>query len=101
MAGSTSTKTGVAPAMTTVVAEATKENAEVMTSSPGATPTAFRASSSASVPEPVPTPWRAPHEGGQLALERLPLGPEDEAAGVEHAGVARPSARRAGPRAAA
>ena len=33
-----STKTGVAPAITMVVPDATKEKAEVMTSSPGPTP---------------------------------------------------------------
>ena len=55
-----STKTGTAPIITTVLAEATKENADVITSSPGPTPTAFRARSSASVPELRPMPWRAP-----------------------------------------
>ena len=80
-----STKTGTAPIIATVLAEATKENADVITSSPGPTPTAFRARTSASVPELRPMPWRAPHEGGQLRLERRHLGPEDEAAAREHA----------------
>src|SRR6185295_2085728 len=73
--GSTSTKTGVAPAITMVVAEATKENAEVMTSSPGLTPTALSARSRASVPEPVPTPWRAPHTSASSRSSALPSGP--------------------------
>ena len=73
-------------ASTTVLAEATKENAEVMTSSPGPIPNALRARSRASVPELTPTPWAAPPQRGQLGLEGLALRPEDEAAGVEHAG---------------
>ena len=56
VAGSTSTNTGCAPAMRIVEAEATKEKAGVITSSPGRTPTAARASRRASVPEATPMP---------------------------------------------
>ena len=45
-----STKTGVAPASAMTSAEATKENAEVITSSPGPMSSAMSAISSASVP---------------------------------------------------
>ena len=55
-----STNTGWAPAITIVDAEATKENADVITSSPGPTPTAVSARSSASVPELRPMPCRTP-----------------------------------------
>src|SRR6058998_243846 len=56
-----STKTGVAPVITMVEAEATKENAGVRTSSPGPTPRATSARRSASVPDATPTAWRTPH----------------------------------------
>src|SRR4029434_7222402 len=79
-----STKTGVAPTMVMVVADATNENAGVMTSSPGPTPTAMSASRSASVPDATPSAQRTPHRGAS-SRERPPLGAEDEVARVDHA----------------
>ena len=49
--GSMSTKTGCARSYRIALADATKENGEVMTSSPSATPTARSARCSAAVPE--------------------------------------------------
>ena len=58
--GSMSTKRGVAPARWIGEAVAKKVKGVVITSSPGATPSASSASSSASVPEAQPTAWRVP-----------------------------------------
>ena len=58
--GSTSTKTGVAPARTIALAEAKKLNAVVMTESPGFMPAATSASQRASVPDAHPTAQAAP-----------------------------------------
>src|SRR5208283_2721770 len=58
--GSTSTKTGVAPARTIALAEAKKLKAVVITESPGLTPAATSASQSASVPDAHPTAPAAP-----------------------------------------
>src|SRR5208282_3668586 len=53
--GSTSTNTGVAPALTIALAEAKKLNGVVMTESPGLTPAETSASQRASVPDAQPT----------------------------------------------
>src|SRR5579862_2539770 len=60
VSGSTSTKTGVAPARTMELAEAKKLNGVVITESPGFTPAATSASQRASVPEAQPTACVAP-----------------------------------------
>src|SRR4026207_291404 len=84
--GSMSTKTGVAPAITMVVAEATKENAEGNTSSPGVP--LFRPAplqgdrqrvGAGAGPQPVPRPAHR----ASFTLEGLALGTQDEAAGVD------------------
>ena len=58
--GSTSTKTGLAPAKEMAEQVGTAVSATVATSSPGSTPQARRARWMASVPEPTPTQWAAP-----------------------------------------
>ncbi len=73
--GSMSTKTGVAPAIMIVVAEATNENAGVMTSSPGPTPSAVNASRSASVPEATPSAQGTPHRAASSCSSALPSAP--------------------------
>src|SRR2546430_706420 len=70
-----STKTGRAPTITIVVAEATNENAGVRTSSPGPTPSAASARRSASVPEATPTAWRTPCLAASAASSALPSSP--------------------------
>jgi hypothetical protein len=55
VAGSMSTKIGVAPSLATTPADAKKEKGDVTTSSPGPTPSAMSATSSASVPEATPS----------------------------------------------
>jgi len=55
-----STNTGVALAKEMAEMVGTAVLGTVMTSSPGCTPQASKARCSASVPEPTPTPWRAP-----------------------------------------
>jgi hypothetical protein len=57
---STSTKIGVAPTRDTQPAVAKKENVGVITSSPGPTPSAISATSSASVPDETAMAKRAP-----------------------------------------
>ena len=83
--GSMSTNTGVAPTSAMVLAEATNEKAEVMTSSPGPTPSARRARSSASVPELTPDAVPGPGRVGELALQRASFRSHDEPGGGEHA----------------
>ena len=56
-----------------------------MTSSPAPTPSAIIATSSASVPDETPMASRTPRRAGQLALERLDLGPQDEPLAVADA----------------
>ncbi len=73
--GSMSTNTGVAPTSAMVLADATNEKAEVMTSSPGPTPSARRARSSASVPELTPMPCRAPVASASSRSSARPSGP--------------------------
>ena len=51
-----------------------------MTSSPRPTPSARSTSAIASVPVPTPTACRGAGGRGELTLERLDLGPEDEPA---------------------
>src|SRR6188508_1982241 len=55
-----STSFGVAPRRETAPAVAKNENVGVMTSSPGPTPSAISATSSASVPDDRPTAWPTP-----------------------------------------
>ena len=56
----------------------------VTTSSPGATPTAWRARSSAAVPLATAHACGAPTNAGELGLERLDLGSLGEPARREH-----------------
>ena len=81
--GSTSTNTGRAPACSTASAVKAAEIEVVTTSSPGPTPSARRARCERV--GAVPDRHRVPRaeRRGQLALEGLPLGAEDEPAGVE------------------
>ena len=81
--GSTSTKTGRAPACSTARPVKAAETAEVTTSSPGPTPSARRASARASVPFPTATASRAPSASASSRSKAVPLGAEDEPAGVE------------------
>src|SRR5256885_12334463 len=64
--GSTSTRTGVAPAWEMAKAEAIKLLAAVMTSSPGPMSYARRASSNAEVPESTPTAYRSEEHTSEL-----------------------------------
>jgi hypothetical protein len=75
VAGSMSTKTGAAPAITTVVAEATNENAGVMTSSPGPTPSAVNVRRSASVPDATPSARGTPQTAASSCSSARPSGP--------------------------
>src|SRR5262245_5340470 len=75
LSGSTSTNTGVAPAMRIVEVDAMNEKAGVMTSSPGPTPSAARAMRRASVPEPTPIAWRTPHSAATSRSRVSPSGP--------------------------
>src|SRR5262249_26364823 len=56
LTGSTSEKTGIAPAMTAALADAMKVRGGTMTSSPEPMPQAYSASSSATVPLATPSP---------------------------------------------
>ena len=80
-----STNTGWAPAMTIVDAEATNENAGVITSSPGPTPTAVERQAqrvgARAQADAVPDPGQR----RQLGLQRLALRPQDEPARGQHA----------------
>ena len=78
VAGSTSANTGVAPRRTIAPAVAKNENGVVTTSSPGPTPQAISAASSASVPDETPTACGMRQRRRDLALERLDLGAQDE-----------------------
>src|SRR2546425_1113465 len=55
-----SAKTGFAPRALTALPVATKVNGGRSTSSPACTPQTRKANTSASVPEPTPTPWATP-----------------------------------------
>ena len=83
VAGSMSTKTGVAPRCEIGSAVAMNVCAVVMTSSPGPTPHACSARWRADVPEATPTAPLAPSVRGEGGLERLDLLAEDEAGVVE------------------
>ena len=85
VAASTSTNTGRAPACTIASAVKAAESEVVTTSSPAPMPSARSARCSASVPFADGDGVARPERRGELALERLDLGPEDEPAGVEHA----------------
>ena len=78
--GSMSAKTGVAPRRAIDSAVAKNVNAGQITSSPGPISSASSASTSASVPFATPIVSLDAEVLGRLALERLDLGPEDEAA---------------------
>src|SRR5713226_574669 len=56
-----SAKTGFAPRALAALPVATNVNGGRSTSSPACTPQARKANTSASVPEPTPTPWATPH----------------------------------------
>ena len=73
-----STSTGRAPVLAIEPAVAKNEYVLVMTSSPGPTPSAIRATSSASVPEETPMAWLTPMDAASSSLERLHFGAEDE-----------------------
>src|SRR5437763_9269959 len=73
--GSMSTNTGVAPSRTMTSAVAMKVNGVVMTSSPGLSPRAISAISSASVPEATVMQWRAPQYSASLASSSATSGP--------------------------
>ena len=72
VSGSTSAKTGLAPARTMELALAKKLKGEVTTSSPGRTPTPASASHRASVPEAQPTASRAPHRDANSCSNFFP-----------------------------
>jgi len=96
VAGSMSTKTGVAPAIMIVVAEATKENAGVMTSSPGPTPSAVKVRRSASVPEATPTAHGTPQSAASSCSSALPSAPSTNwLESITRAAAASSSARSA------
>ena len=80
-----STNTGVAPSRLTQPAVAKNEYVGVMTSSPGPMPSAISATSSASVPDETPIAWSTSSCVGELALERVDLGAEDEPLAVADA----------------
>src|SRR2546422_5620003 len=78
--GSTSTRTGVAPAWDIASAEAMKLFAAVMTSSPGPMSYARRASSSADVPESTPTAYFASQNAANSSSNRLTSRPRTKSA---------------------
>ena len=79
---------------------ATKVKAGTNTASPGPTPSAINASSSASVPLAQLTQCRAPQKSASRRLELADLGPQHELAVVQHFGdrpldaIAKPFALR-------
>ena len=85
VSGSTSTNTGFAPSSTIISAVATKVNGVVITSSPGLTPSAISAISSASVPLATRDAVLRAGVGGEPAFELGDLRAHDELAVVEHA----------------
>ena len=86
VAGSMSTKTGVAPRRAIASAVAKNVNAGQMTSSPSPIPSASSASTSASVPLATPIACWTPRYSAASRSNALDLGAEDEAAAVEGAG---------------
>jgi len=67
VSSSTSAKTGTAPTWSAAVALATKVKAGTITSSPGRTPAALRATSSAAVPLDTATARLAPQNSWSVA----------------------------------
>ena len=80
-----STSTGRAPTRTIAPAVAKNEYVVVTTSSPALMSSAISASSSASVPDDTAIACGMPSMRGELALERVDLGPHDEALAVADA----------------
>ena len=85
VAGSTSTKTGLAPTASIASAVAAKVIATVITSSPGLMPSAIRARRSASVPEADRDCVPRAGEHCKFRLEGRDLRTEDESSALEHA----------------
>ena len=83
--GSMSAKTGRAPAIMMARALNAADSGVVITSSPAPMSRARSASASASVPVPTPIARAALTGRGELSLERLELGAEDEPAAHDHA----------------
>ena len=75
VSSSTSTNTALAPSSTIISAVAMKVNGVVMTSSPGFTPSAISAISSASVPEATLTQCAAPVYAASLSSISRTSGP--------------------------
>jgi hypothetical protein len=75
VAGSMSTKTGVAPVIMIVVAEATNENAGVITSSPAPIPSAVKVRLSASVPDATPIAHGTPQTAASSCSSARPSPP--------------------------
>jgi len=73
-----SQKSGRAPLRAMVPAVAKNVKGLVMTASPGPIPSAMSASSSASVPEETPIPWRHWLYAANARLELLDARPQDE-----------------------
>ena len=70
-----STSTGRAPVLTMEPAVAKNEYVLVMTSSPGPTPSAIRATSSASVPDETPMAWLTPIDAASSCSSASTSGP--------------------------
>ncbi len=75
LSGSTSAKTGRAPHMTTVLADAMKLRGVTTTSSPGPMPRTCRARSSATVPFARAIPKRDPQARANSCSNARPSGP--------------------------
>src|SRR5687767_14444804 len=78
VAGSESTRTGVAPALTIAAAQDTIVNVGTMTSSPGRMPQADTAASSAADPLATATPYLHPTRAANSFSKRSTKGPSDE-----------------------
>ena len=75
LSGSTSANTGTAPAVTIEDAEARKVRGVVMTSSPGPMPSAFSATSRATVPLASATAWVVPAHSAKRFSNVRPRSP--------------------------
>ncbi len=75
--GSTSANTGVAPSYMTQFADATKENGDVIASSPGPSPASRAQRWRPAVPLETAAAWRAPTRSANASSKRAIIGPSD------------------------
>ena len=81
---SMSANTGVACWNRITLADATNENDEVTTSSPGPTPSRARLACRPAVPLEQATAWAVPAMSANASSKRRYIGPQREVAGAQH-----------------